>query len=209
MTEWFRGQQFEVRVWPDDLSLRLVAREVVDWDDPAAPEDQRELRRLVVGMGTTMYATGGAGLAAPQVGVQRRVVVLKEQKVKGGPAGRKPSRMVGAFALVNPRVVERLDGEDEDLEGCLSLPGVRVVVPRSVRVVVEHESTYGETLLVEMRGLEARVAQHEIDHLDGKLIVDYLGLADRRAVVAEMVRMREAMRAEMQRMTDGLHAMFA
>lgn len=189
--EWFNVNPRLVRLWPDDLSLRLVAREVTDWDDPAAPEDQRELRNLVIGMGTMMYAMGGAGLAAPQVGVQRRVIVLKENAIKPRSKGRRPTQRVGAYALVNPRILERLDGEEEDLEGCLSVPGVQVVVSRAVRVVVEHESTYGETLQVEMRGFEARVTQHEIDHLDGKLIIDYLEPRDRRLAVAEMVEMRE------------------
>jgi peptide deformylase len=122
------------------------------------------LRRLAADMAETMYAAPGVGLAAPQVGVSQRLIVLdcapKEQ----------PRQLVVA---VNPEIVAR-EGESFEEEGCLSVPGYYASVPRSAKVTVRFADLDGKAHLIETEGLWAICFQHEIDHLDGILFVDRL-----------------------------------
>jgi peptide deformylase len=143
-----------------DPSLRSKALEVTRFDDALA----EELRR----MGQLMDDAIGLGLAATQVGVMHRVLVYR----------------VGTdaplIAVVNP-VLEWSSKEAEAAEeGCLSLPGVAVDVDRSVHVRVRAQDGTGESMLIEASGLEARVLQHEMDHLDGVLIIDRIPKDQRR-----------------------------
>jgi peptide deformylase len=132
--------------------LRAEARPVEIFDD--------RLREEVARMGALMNDSLGIGLAATQVGILHRVLVYRVEH--DSPVN----------ALVNP-VIE-WTGSDEELleEGCLSLPGVHVDVERPVYVRVRAQDATGEPILIEASGLEARVIQHEIDHLDGVLILD-------------------------------------
>jgi peptide deformylase len=134
-----------------DPALRMTANEVVDFDD--------DLRRLVERMTTLMQEAQGVGLAATQVGVLRRLFVF--QPGEDGPR-----------VIVNPVLVERADETESDGEGCLSLQGVRVPVERSVRVVIEGKDETGADVRFELDEYAARVVQHELDHLDGVLIID-------------------------------------
>jgi peptide deformylase len=134
-----------------DPALRLHANEVEDIDD--------DVRRLVERMTVLMKDAEGVGLAATQVGVLRRIFVFVDGE--DGPR-----------AIVNPVVVERADEAESDEEGCLSLQGVRVPVDRSVRVVLEGLDADGQPVHRELEGYTARVVQHELDHLDGVLIID-------------------------------------
>lgn len=120
------------------------------------------VRRLIDDLLETMYASRGIGLAAVQVGVAKRVVVADVSSERNDP-----------IALVNPRVAER-HGEAGFEEGCLSVPGVYETVPRSARVRVEGLDREGTAVAVEAEGVLAACLQHEIDHLDGRLFVDYL-----------------------------------
>jgi peptide deformylase len=135
-----------------DPVLRAEARPVEVFDD--------RLREEVARMGALMNDSLGIGLAATQVGILHRVLVYRVEH--DSPVN----------ALVNP-VIE-WTGSDEELleEGCLSLPGVHVDVERPVYVRVRAQDATGEPILIEASGLEARVIQHEIDHLDGVLILD-------------------------------------
>src|SRR5690606_38731352 len=128
--------------------LRQRAAEVEAVDD--------EVRRLVRDMFDTMYAANGQGLAAPQVGVSRRIIVVDV-----------PNSESPAFALINPRVVEQSKETSRVEEGCLSIPGVSEVVERPSKVVVEGLNTEGSPVRIEAHGDLARCLQHEIDHLDG------------------------------------------
>lgn len=193
----FNANPWQVRTWPNDPSLRLVANEVTDWDDPDSKPHEQQLRDLVMHMGTVMYEQGGIGLAAPQVGIKRRVIILKDDEPKQHPPNSKPEKRVSCYALCNPRIIDQSEDQEEDEEGCLSLPGMKVTIRRSVAVLVEHETTFGETARVEAVGVEARVILHEIDHLDGKLIVDYLEDAgDRRDAVTSLAMMEQRSRIE-------------
>ena len=133
--------------------LRRRAAEVAEVDD--------ELRSLIRNMFETMYDAEGVGLAAPQVGISRRVIVVDVNE-----EGTRP------FALVNPRLVEAARETEKAEEGCLSIPGVSSVVERPATVTVEGLDENGEPLRMEAEGLLARCIQHEIDHLDGILFID-------------------------------------
>ncbi len=146
-----------------DAALKLVRR----YGDPvlktragAITRFDEELREEVTRMGKLMDEALGIGLAAPQVGISHRLLVYRV--VQGGPLG----------VLINPQV-EWSSKEDEWMEeGCLSLPAVHVEVERPVHVRVRAKDQWGQDLTVEASGLEARVIQHEMDHLDGVLILD-------------------------------------
>lgn len=107
----------------------------------------------------TMRHFQGIGLAAPQVGILKRLIVVD--------LGEKE------FKLANPEILE-VKGEDKLVEGCLSIPGAQVEVKRAYEVVVEGLNEENKLVQIKAKGLLARVLQHEIDHLDGKLIIDYL-----------------------------------
>jgi peptide deformylase len=134
-----------------DIVLRMKANEVEDFDD--------DLRRLVERMTALMHDAQGVGLAATQVGVLRRLFVFEPDE--DGPR-----------VIVNPVVVEQGEEIEPDEEGCLSLPGVRIPVDRATRLVLEGKDENGADVRYELDGYGARVAQHELDHLDGVLIID-------------------------------------
>jgi peptide deformylase len=140
----------QVRQYPDS-ALRLVANEVTDFDD--------DLRRLVERMFVLMDDAQGVGLAATQVGVLRRVFVFAPDE--DGPR-----------AIVNPTIVERSTETELDEEGCLSLQGVRVPVERATTLTLEGKDELGAGVRLELDAYAARIVQHELDHLDGILIID-------------------------------------
>jgi peptide deformylase len=123
-----------------------------------------ELRKLADDMAETMYAAPGVGLAAPQVGISRRIVVID-----CAPKSEEPRLM----KIVNPEIVAR-EGEVFEEEGCLSVPAYYAKVPRSARVTVRHQDLDGKTVELEAEGLLAIAFQHEIDHLEGILFIDHL-----------------------------------
>ena len=128
---------------------------------PVAVVDAR-IRRLIEDMFETMYAAPGVGLAATQVDVHERVLVLDVSQERDQP-----------LAFVNPEIVER-EGVAAGEEGCLSVPGVFDLVDRSARIKVRAFDREGTPFELEAEGLLAVCIQHEMDHLDGKLFVDYL-----------------------------------
>ena len=148
-----RAALAQVRQYPDTV-LRMRANEV------ELPDEW--LPTLVERMTNLMHEAHGVGLAGPQVGILRRVMVYQ-------PAEEKP-----AVALVNPRVASSSEERVTEDEGCLSLGAASVIVPveRAPAISVEGFSPDGEPLAIDAEGLEARVIQHEIDHLDGILIID-------------------------------------
>ncbi len=137
-----------------DPRLRNVAQPVEQVDD--------DVRQLVDDMFETMYAAPGIGLAAIQVNVARRIVVIDISEDKNQP-----------LCLINPELLE-LDGVEEMEEGCLSVPGVFERVERAERIKVRALNRDGDPFEFDADGLLAVCIQHEIDHLDGKLFVDYL-----------------------------------
>jgi peptide deformylase len=156
----------QIRQWPDP-ALRMRANDVESFDD--------DLRRLVGRMTSLMEDANGVGLAANQVGVLRRVVVLRGADEDDEP-----------LVAVNPRIVDSSEELEADDEGCLSLQRVLVPVERHLSLTLEAQDLQGAPLRLELTGLEARVAQHEVDHLDGVLIVDRTTPEARREAMATL-----------------------
>ena len=152
-----------IRTYPDAVLKRV--------SDPVEAIDAR-VRALLDDMAETMYAANGVGLAAPQVGVGQRVIVVdpRQDEVKG-------------FALVNPVVVERSSELDRAEEGCLSIPGLQEIVERPAQVTVEGLDPDGNIVRMAAEGLLARVLQHEIDHLDGVLFIDRVSPLKRKLLI--------------------------
>ena len=140
----------QIRQYPDP-ALRLRANDVEHFDD--------SLRRLAERMTALMADAYGVGLAATQVGVLQRLFVFQSGDDE-------------PVVLVNPRIVERSAEVEVDDEGCLSLQRVIVPVERNMQVTIEAQDLDGEDVRLELDELPARVVQHELDHLDGVLIVD-------------------------------------
>ena len=142
--------------------------------DLAGPDRREELAALVKRMGQVLLEERGVGLAAPQVGVPRRLFVIN---LTGEPGKEQ--------AYINPRF-ELLAGQELGEEGCLSIPDVRVQVRRATEVVLRAVGLDGEPFEEKAEGLLARAFQHEIDHLNGRLILDYMSeeekLVNRRAI---------------------------
>ncbi len=147
-----------------DSVLRMKAREVEDFDD--------DLERLAERMTTLMHEANGVGLAATQVGVLRRLFVFAD-----GEEDR---------VVVNPVITASSSDTDVDEEGCLSLRGVLVPVERPRTVTVEGADVRGEPLRLELEPPASRIVQHEIDHLDGVLIIDRTDDESRRAALAAL-----------------------
>lgn len=142
-----------------DPRLLRVARPVTDFDTP-------ELQRLVADMVETMAAASGAGLAAPQIGVDLQVVVFGTGSLNPRYPDAPP---VPRTVLINP-VITPLDAQlADDWEGCLSVPGLRGVVPRHLRIRYQGFDLHGRPIDREAEGFHARVVQHECDHLHGLL----------------------------------------
>lgn len=139
------------------LKLRYLGDPVLRAKAKPVARVTKRIAKLLKDMEETMYAADGVGLAAPQVGVSQRLIVVD---VGDGP-----------IHLVNP-VLEEGEGAEVDREGCLSIPGVFGYVERYARVVVSGLDGNGKPIRVEGSGLLARALQHEIDHLDGVLFID-------------------------------------
>jgi peptide deformylase len=153
----------QIRQYPDPV-LRMRAPEVESFDD--------DLKRLVERLDHLLRDANGLGLAATQIGVLRRVFVFL------------PDPEQEPVALVNPRVVEASDERVSDEEGCLSLQGVVIPVERHERLTIAASTPDGEEVQLELEGLPARIAQHELDHLDGVLILDRTTAEARRDALA-------------------------
>jgi peptide deformylase len=154
----------QIRQYPDPV-LRMEARPVEDFD--------QDLLRLVDRMKELMKDANGVGLAANQVGVLRRVFVFS------------PEEDVVAV-LVNPELVRKSDEIDVDDEGCLSMQGIAIPVERPVSVRIEGRDERGKEVGFDLEGLPARIAQHELDHLDGTLILDRTTDEGRREALAAL-----------------------
>jgi len=149
--------------------LAMARLNILHFPDPrlrkrAVPVDtvDDEIRGLVDAMPETMYTAPGIGLAANQVNIQKRIIVIDIAEQKDQP-----------LVLINPSLLER-QGEEEMEEGCLSVPGFQELVRRAERVRVSTLDRNGEPFEMDASGLLAVCIQHEMDHLDGKLFVDYL-----------------------------------
>jgi len=154
----------QIRQYPDPV-LRMEAKPVEEFDG--------DLGRLVERMKALMVDASGVGLAGTQVGILRRVFVFQYEEDD-------------LRALVNPRIVERADELEISDEGCLSMQGVLVPVERPIAVTIEAQDEAGTDVRLELEELPARVAQHELDHLDGVLILDRTTPEGKREALARL-----------------------
>jgi peptide deformylase len=157
-----------------ETALHTRARPVESFDD--------NLQTLLRDMTETMYAAPGIGLAAPQIGVPLRIVVIDIT------VGKKSGEL---HELVNPEIVT-CEGLQMEEEGCLSLPGFNATVVRPNRVVVQGMDRNGNPKTIEGNGLLARALQHEMDHLDGTLYVDRLRGIKRDVIVRKVQKLRRS-----------------
>ena len=131
----------------------------------AVPELTDEIKELIENMKETLLASGnGIGLAAPQVGINKRLFVYSDLKDDLDPEDR-------LHALINP-VFKKRAGKDTAIEGCLSIPGMHAEVERPYRVIIEGMNEEGKQIRIKAEGLLARCLQHEADHLDGVMYID-------------------------------------
>jgi peptide deformylase len=161
--------------------IRRFGDPVLKTTAPPVDRFDETLRNQVARMAGLMGDALGVGLAAPQLGISQRVFVYRV------------GREAPLVTLVNPEVEWASDDEETLEEGCLSIPGVNVDIDRPIHVRVRARDEEGEERLVEASGLEARVIQHEIDHLDGVLILDRTSKEQRREAIRAL---REAERGE-------------
>jgi peptide deformylase len=162
--------KLEILEFPDSR-LRTVAKPVDRFDDA--------LRQLVEDMVETMYDAQGIGLAATQVNVHQRLLVLDVSENQDTPR-----------VYINPEIVART-GEETCEEGCLSVPGIYAEVSRAEKITVTALGIDGTPFEEQLDGLHAVCVQHEIDHLDGKLFVDYLSPLKRRMVTKKLEKQRK------------------
>ncbi len=151
----------------------MARREIVVLGHPVLRQKARkvtkfgpELKQLIDDMVETMRDAPGVGLAAPQVNVPERVIVVEL------PADEEEGRPAELYTFVNPEIVKAAREVEEGQEGCLSIPGYVADVPRSVEVVVRGLDAQGKPQRVRAKDYLARIFQHEIDHLDGVLFID-------------------------------------
>lgn len=147
------------------LEIKKYPEKVLKEKTAPVKEFNSEIQKLIDDMIETMYAAPGVGLAANQVGVLRQVIVIDVSSRE---------EHVPLIVLVNPEIVYT-EGESVIEEGCLSLPGYTTVLKRAERVKVKGLDRNGEPVEIESNGLLSRVLQHEIDHLNGILLVDRIG----------------------------------
>jgi peptide deformylase len=149
--------------------------------DPGLPVTDfgADFQKLVEDMAETMYAAPGVGLAATQIGEAKRLFIIDVATGDDEPSDLR--------VFVNPEILERV-GDVRWEEGCLSFPGVHEEIDRAERVKVRAQDREGKPFELEADGLLAIAIQHENDHLDGKLMVDHLGLIKRRLVHRQMIK---------------------
>lgn len=146
----------EIKKYPDSI-LRKKCQEV--------KEINNEVSKLIEAMKKKTIEAEGVGLAANQVGVEKRIIVIQTEN--------------GPEAFINPKLLKKSEETETLEERCLSLPGIRLDIKRAKKVVIEAQDTERRILQIEAKNLIARVFQHEIDHINGKLIIDHIGFFER------------------------------
>lgn len=174
----------------------MAVREILTWESPRLRMKSIKVKRmdrttqaLIDDMLDTMRAAEGIGLAAPQIGVLLRVIVAEYPDEENEEWHQQ--------VLVNPEVVSK-EGEWTPEEGCLSIPGYVATVPRAERVTIKGRDRTGKQVRVKADGMLAHILQHEIDHLDGVLYIDYLKSLDELRKVEPAERRRRRGAAEQQ-----------
>ncbi|MFH1847658.1 MAG: peptide deformylase [Candidatus Omnitrophota bacterium] len=153
----------EIKKYPDEV-LRKRSRRLAG----IGPAEEKLARNML----DTMYFSNGVGLAAPQVGILKRIIVCN-------PTGQKKDELV----LINPKIIKEFGRKVSDCEGCLSIPEMSAEVKRASKAVVEAQDSTGRVFRLEAEGLLARIIYHETDHLDGVLFIDRLSILKKMRVI--------------------------
>ena len=164
----------EIVTYPNPILTQ--ACEDIDPRDPSVKDLARK-------MAATMYASNGVGLAAPQVGVNKRIIVVDCDQENGSQQ---------PIVLLNPKIIKASGEEVVDEEGCLSVPGISVPVRRPEYVVVEYTDLAGQDWIIEGDGLLGRCLQHEIDHLDGITLMESCDINDKLKAVQDYAKAQAA-----------------
>ena len=154
----------KIRVYPDPI-LQKKAEPLTEF----GPAQQALFDDMI----ETMYAEDGVGLAAPQIGISKRILIASPTMKQGEE-----------YVIVNPEIYEST-GRELGMEGCLSLPGVTGEVARAKRIRLRYQDRYGKPQDMELKDFFARIIQHEMDHLDGVLLIDRLDFNKRQQVLAQ------------------------
>lgn len=144
-----------------DQVLRQKAETV---DDVCAVE----IQKIIADMLGTLASTQGVGLAAPQIGESKRIVIVASR-----PTPRYPSApLMEPTVMINPRFQALAETQEKDWEGCLSIPGIRALVPRYQEILIQYTDQQGALMEAKLSGFVARIFQHEVDHLEGRVYLD-------------------------------------
>ena len=168
------------------LDIHVLGSPILRQETKPVTEITPELQRLIDDMFETMYAAKGIGLAAPQVGRVERLSVIDVDDDR--------------FVIINPEIIVR-EGKQKGEEGCLSIPEIYGDVERALRVVVRATDREGKPFEIDANELLARCLQHEIDHLHGRLFIDYLSVVKRRAALAKWEKSRQGERSHIRKLT--------
>lgn len=159
------------------LDIRVLGDPVLREETKPVEQITDEIRTLVKNMFDTMYLAKGIGLAAPQVGRTERVAIVDVDK--------------NPMVIINPEIIESASKTEKSEEGCLSIPDVYGDVERPARVKVRAMDLDGKTFEIEAGDLLGRCLQHEIDHLHGKLFLDYMSVLKRRSAMAKWTKEKD------------------
>lgn len=168
----------EILIYPDPRLRQKCA---------AVEQITDEIREILSSMAETMYAAPGIGLAASQIGIMQRMIVV-DVRERDDDSENEPPPGRTLHKIINPVILSR-EGESQGEEGCLSLPDIKETIKRSDRIVVEGLNEHGEKLHIEADGLLAVCLQHEIDHLDGVLFIDHLSRLKRELLKSKLKRL--------------------
>ncbi len=163
----------EILIIPDKR-LRSIAEPVTKIDE--------EIKSLIDDMFDTMYDALGYGLAAPQIGVMKRIIVMDD-------ADKKKNEKPNPITMINPEITYFSDEKRSYEEGCLSIPEFLANIERPDNIVVKYQTIDGEIIERKADGLLATIIQHEVDHLNGKLLIDYLSRLKRERVIKKFQKL--------------------
>ncbi len=138
-----------------------------------------EVRQIIASMRAALESTEGVGLAAPQISESKRIIIVASR-----PTSRYPSApLMEPTVMINPVYKVLSDEQEKDWEGCLSIPGIRALVPRYTKIKINYTDEQGSLIETELAGFVARIFQHEADHLDGKVYLDRV--EDNKDIISE------------------------
>jgi len=152
--------------------LRLQAQVVTDIQNT-------EIQQIIETLQDTLETTQGVGIAAPQISISKRIIIIASRPTPRYPA----APLMEPTVMINPSFQPLSDAKEKDWEGCLSIPGIRALVPRYKDIVINYTNQTGGSVEARLEGFVARVFQHEFDHLDGKVYLDRV--EDNRDIFAE------------------------